>query len=229
MVDTVIGTEDARARSIPQVERVLLAARGSFAGLAAARWLIARSRTQPLAVQVSVAPDALPSVDHDGPDPAAAAQRVQDYLDLVEPGIESAIALLSADREADVLDATLETDLLVLATTVADPSRSPTPSRRAPHAGSFASRVAMQAGCATVIVPAGLDPERGPRRRGRRQRRGRVRGARPGGRRGAAAGAALVLLRASQPAAVGRPLGRGRPRRGVRRQPRQPEPRGRAN
>ena len=155
MVDTVIGTEDAQRADIPQMERVLLAASGSFAGFAAARWLIARARTHALSVQVSVAPDAVPGVDDEGPDPAAAARRVQDYLRLVEPHIESDVVLLSAERETDVLDATLETDLLVLTTTVADPERAVRP-------GSFASRVAMQAGCATVIVPRAWTPNDGP-------------------------------------------------------------------
>jgi hypothetical protein len=155
VVDTVIGTEDAERADIPQTERVLLAASGSFAGLAAARWLIARARTHALSVQVSVAPDALPGIGDEGPDPAAAAQRVREYLQLVEPAIESDVVLLSADREADVLDATLETDLLVLTTTVADPEHEVRP-------GSFASRVAMQAGCATVIVPRAWTPADGP-------------------------------------------------------------------
>lgn len=155
MVDTVIGTEDAQRADIPQMERVLLAASGSFAGLAAARWLIARARTHVLSVQVSVAPDAVPGVDDEGPDPAAAARRVQEYLRLVEPRIESDVVLLSAERETDVLDATLETDLLVLTTTVRDPEAEV-------HPGSFASRVALQAGCSTVIVPRAWTPNDGP-------------------------------------------------------------------
>jgi len=151
MVDTVIGTEDAERADIPETERVLLAASGSFAGLAAARWLIARARTHALSVQVSVAPDAVPGLDDVEPDPAAAADRVHEYLRLVEPAIESDVVLLSADRDTDVLDASLETDLLVLTTIVTGPEGEVRP-------GSFVSRIAMRAGCATVIVPRAWTP-----------------------------------------------------------------------
>ncbi|MCU1473906.1 universal stress protein [Amnibacterium sp.] len=156
MVDTVIGTDDAERAELPEVERVLLAVRGSFAGVAAARWLIARASNRPLAVQVSVAPDAAPDAVAgllDLPDPADAGTRVQEYLTLVDPGIATTVVRLSEDREADVLDAALDADLLVLATTGNDRGAGP---------GSFATLLAAQAVCATVVVPRAWAPTAGP-------------------------------------------------------------------
>ena len=155
MVDTVIGTDDAERAQLPEVERVLLAVRGSFAGVAAARWLIARASNRPLAVQVSVAPDAAPDAvaGLELPDPADAAARVQEYLTLVDPGIDTTVVRLADDGEADVLDAALDADLLVLATTASDQGAGP---------GSFATLIAAQAVCTTVVVPRAWAPTSGP-------------------------------------------------------------------
>ena len=195
---------------IPQTERVLLAASGSFAGFAAARWLIARARTHATVRAGERGAGCRAGRGRRGAGSGRRRPRVQDYLRLVEPRIESDVVLLSAERETDVLDATLETDLLVLTTTVADPERAVRP-------GSFASRVAMQAGCATVIVPRAWTPNDGPIVVGVGDGVGEYAALDRAAAEAEQQERRLVLLRASRLSpAVDRSVD-GRPRRGVRR------------
>lgn len=151
---------DTREAARPHPERVLLATDGGLAGVAAVRWIAARSRRHALEVHIVDVVDADP---RDFSDVAAmrtvdairAGHRARDLLLELAPGTVVRVDVERGEPVPTLQELGSDTDLVVVG--------SNRTTRGLPHlTSSFAARLAAWCPCSIVTVPRGWTPSDGP-------------------------------------------------------------------